>query len=183
MIFSRHPRRPAPLRHVTRIPSPQLLYFPHLQNRDARNSFRIRSYENCRVSPSPLNFPTSKPSNLPTVFIYPLSFHVFAHSLAQRALRNSFGINLLRTLSHATEGVPPRFSTEAQMNCSMANFSGSNPSVRCSQHRSARKHSLPRSRFASPPHKYLVNCLHPILQSVGPAGHFQDSASGPRSEV
>jgi hypothetical protein len=31
-------------RHVTKSPSPQLLYFPHLQNRDARNSFRFCSY-------------------------------------------------------------------------------------------------------------------------------------------
>jgi hypothetical protein len=58
-----HPRRSAPLRHVTKNPSPQLLYFPHLQNRDSCKSFRplplrafsarrIRSYEKCRVSPA-----------------------------------------------------------------------------------------------------------------------------------
>ena len=57
MIVSQHARRYAPLRHVmrflhpgwfcgTKSPSPQLLYFPHLQNRDARNSFRFRSYAN-----------------------------------------------------------------------------------------------------------------------------------------
>jgi hypothetical protein len=37
-------------RHVTKIPSPQPLCFPHLQDRDARNSFRFCSYANCRVS-------------------------------------------------------------------------------------------------------------------------------------
>ena len=37
-------------RHVTKNPSLQLLYFPHLQGCDARNSFRICSYANCRVS-------------------------------------------------------------------------------------------------------------------------------------
>jgi hypothetical protein len=43
--------RPAPLRHVTKNPSPQLLLFPTLTNRDSRNSFRIRSYKKWRVSP------------------------------------------------------------------------------------------------------------------------------------
>ena len=38
------------VRHVTKIPSPQPLCFPHLQDRDARNSFRFCSYANCRVS-------------------------------------------------------------------------------------------------------------------------------------
>ncbi len=58
MIASRHSRllralqaksRPSPLRHVTKIPSRQLLYLPHLQNRDARNSFGFRSYAKYRV--------------------------------------------------------------------------------------------------------------------------------------
>ena len=66
MIASRHSRlltalqamgRPSPLRHVTKIPSRQLLYFPHscpeqsrgVQNRDARNSFGFRSYAKYRV--------------------------------------------------------------------------------------------------------------------------------------
>ena len=44
--------RAASLRHVTKIPSRQLLYFPHLQNLDARNSFRFRSCKKCRVSPA-----------------------------------------------------------------------------------------------------------------------------------
>src|SRR5437879_915997 len=37
-------------RHVTKISSLQLLLFRPFTNCDARNSFRIRSYENCRVS-------------------------------------------------------------------------------------------------------------------------------------
>ena len=44
---------------------------------------------------------------LPAFSNYPLCFQTLAHSLAQLALRNSFGINSLRTVSHATEGVPP----------------------------------------------------------------------------
>jgi hypothetical protein len=111
VIFSRHPRRSAPFRHVTKIPSPQLLCLPHLQNRDAHNSFRIRSYENCRVSLGPLNFPTSKPSNLPTLFIYPFSSHVLAHSFARFCTRqnlNSFVFMCFRTLceKHPGGGYP-----------------------------------------------------------------------------
>jgi hypothetical protein len=37
-------------RHVTKNSSPQLFTFRALTNRDARNSFRFRSYENCRVT-------------------------------------------------------------------------------------------------------------------------------------
>ena len=60
MIVGRHSRLPralqakgrsAVLRHVTKNPSPQLLLFPTLTNRDSRNSFRIRSYKKWRVSP------------------------------------------------------------------------------------------------------------------------------------
>ena len=52
VIFNFDPRRAAPCRHVTKIPSPQLLSLPHLQNRDARNPFRFRSYANTGVSPA-----------------------------------------------------------------------------------------------------------------------------------
>src|SRR5260370_3625697 len=58
----------------TKIPSPQLLLFPSLTNRDARKSFRplplraisarrIRSYENCRVTLlNPKLFSPSRPT-------------------------------------------------------------------------------------------------------------------------
>src|SRR6266436_6569156 len=46
-------------RHVTKIPSLQLLLFRAFTNCDARNSFRIRSYENCRVSPLQFSFRNS----------------------------------------------------------------------------------------------------------------------------
>jgi hypothetical protein len=49
VIFSTDSRRLTHCRHVTKIPSPQLLLFPELTNRDACNLFRIRSYANCRV--------------------------------------------------------------------------------------------------------------------------------------
>ncbi len=50
VIYRRHLRQSPQCRHVTKIPSPQLLLFPALTNRDARNPFRIRSYANCRVA-------------------------------------------------------------------------------------------------------------------------------------
>ncbi len=50
MIFRRHHRQAASYRHVTKNTSRQLLWNLHLRDRDARNPFRIRSYENCRVS-------------------------------------------------------------------------------------------------------------------------------------
>ena len=52
VIFSIASRRPAQCRHVTKNSSPQLLLSPALTKCDAHNSFRIRSYENCRVSPA-----------------------------------------------------------------------------------------------------------------------------------
>jgi len=50
VIFRRHHRQAASYRHVTKNTSRQLLWNLHLRDRDARNPFRIRSYENCRVS-------------------------------------------------------------------------------------------------------------------------------------
>jgi hypothetical protein len=37
------------------------------------------------------------------------------------------------------------------------------------------------TRFASPPHCFLVNYIDPILYSAGPAGHLSHSAPRPRS--
>jgi hypothetical protein len=68
-VFAKlHPRRAASLRHVTKNPSPQLLYFPHLQNRDARNSFRFCSYVNWWVSPDlfSLSLSSHSPYTLPS---------------------------------------------------------------------------------------------------------------------
>ena len=61
MIFSIDLRQTSPSRHVTKNPSPQLLLFPLLTNRDARNPFRFRSYEKCRVA-----------SFKPSIFLSPI---------------------------------------------------------------------------------------------------------------
>jgi hypothetical protein len=50
VINRQHPRQARQRRHVTKIPSPQPLCFLHLQNRDARDSFRFRSYAKCRAT-------------------------------------------------------------------------------------------------------------------------------------
>ncbi len=74
MIFSFDPCRVAPCRHVTTIPSPQLLLFLTLANRDARKSFRMCSYKNCRVTSFRPNIflsasgsSTFRPSNVQTI--------------------------------------------------------------------------------------------------------------------
>src|SRR5260370_41376813 len=70
VFVKRHPRRPASLRHVTKNPSPQLLYFPHLQNRDARNSFTFCSYVNWRQLPALFSLsPVSHSPVTPSDFI------------------------------------------------------------------------------------------------------------------
>ncbi len=70
-------------RHVTKNLSPQLLWNLHLQNGDARNSFRIRSYQKCRVS-------------LALSFLFSL--------LAPRVFHISFPIMRFRTLSKKHPG-------------------------------------------------------------------------------
>ena len=104
--YPRRTARPRRFRHVTKIPSPQLLTFPALTNRDACNSFRIRSYEKCRVSPafSSRNF---KPYStfLPTDRALCSLFSLFA----QRVFHNSFAITKIRALSKNSRGVPLLF--------------------------------------------------------------------------
>jgi hypothetical protein len=74
-----HPRLSTPFRHVTKHASPQVLLTCALTNRDARNSFRIRSYENCRVSLPPQNV---KPSICRCFLTYLLPLHALANSFA-----------------------------------------------------------------------------------------------------
>jgi hypothetical protein len=99
VIVSRHSRlltalqakvRISPLRHVTKIPSRQLLYLPHLQNRDARKFFRIRSYEKCRVT-----------SFKPNIFLSPRasrSSDVSRKSLRHNLLSDPHPLNLYPTI-------------------------------------------------------------------------------------
>jgi len=73
---------------------------------DARNSFRIRSYENCRVSPSS---PHKKPrSHLK--FWFPICALCSLFSLfGPRVFHNSLAINQFHTLSRNRRGVPQLF--------------------------------------------------------------------------
>src|SRR5260370_35573626 len=135
VIFRPQPRLATLLRHVTKYRSPQVLVDSALTNRDARNSFRIRSYENCRVSPDQPNIPLSKPAN--ALFIYPLSFQTLACSPTQRRALITFVFKFLRTLSIATEGVP-----SIHILLSVGNL---------------------RPHFLSPHPRFLVTYLVPIL--------------------
>src|SRR5467141_2981701 len=69
-IFSTDSRRVTQCRHATKIPSPQLLLFPALTDRDGCNSCSIRSYENCRVS-------TQYPIYPPTLLFSSPAFRTF----------------------------------------------------------------------------------------------------------
>ena len=100
-LFSNGPRRTAHCRHVTKIPSPQLLLFPALKNRDACNPFRIRSYENCRVTsfrPNTFLFPPAHFSPLYSSSFFSDSYALFCTILQSRktqlisfqAIPNSF---------------------------------------------------------------------------------------------
>ena len=114
-------------RHVTKIPSPQPLCFPHLQDRDARNSFRFCSYANCRVSMRSRHLSTfncavcipdasSGPLNLATRFdLSPFFSNSCALFCTYQEL-NSFVFMPFRTLCKKPPGVgvPPSF-TEAQI--------------------------------------------------------------------
>ena len=119
MIFRRHHRQAASYRHVTKNTSRQLLWNLHLRDRDARNPFRIRSYENCRVS-----IQHSHPVPLSPIFRiffqvpYPVSpllatltkrpggvrvFFPFRKSLRRHGYENSHSIQVLsfHTLAHS----------------------------------------------------------------------------------
>ena len=81
VIFSSHSRRATLCRHVTKIPSPQLLLFLRLTNRDARNFFRIRSYANCRVT-----------SFKPNIFLPPIPAHTLAFPFLSSIFRTFFQV-------------------------------------------------------------------------------------------
>ncbi len=73
-----------------------------LTNRDARKSFRIRSYENCRVSPGSAGHSTASR-------VHSANLHVYFQSLARCSSRNRFLFKLL----HLCRGVyvPPHHSS------------------------------------------------------------------------
>ena len=194
MIVSRHARRSTLLRHVTKNPSPQVLVDPPLTNCDARNPFRIRFYENCRVSPGPLNIPTFKcafcipdastgPANLTTFSDLSLFLsHSCALFCTYQGL-NSFVFKRFRTLCQKPPGVgvPPTLSTRIKMTQATTDaISASDTRHRPHSH-STRGEVSPHTRFASHPCRFLVNYIDPILHRVGPAGRFPCSTQRPRS--
>jgi len=97
-------------RHVTKIPSPQPLCFPHLQDRDARNSFRICFYANCRVSLRSPDLSTFLPPNLATRFDLSPFFSNSCALFCTHEKLNHFVFSQFRTLCQKPPrvGVPPR---------------------------------------------------------------------------
>jgi hypothetical protein len=125
VIVSRYISRPASLRHVTKNPSPQLLYFPHLQNRDAHNSFIIRSYADWRVSPAFSSQPVDvshSPKSLPhNLFADPHPLNLYATIFYKMVGREgSFQRSDLRTFGRASY-ISPLNATLMQLPASVAN--------------------------------------------------------------
>jgi hypothetical protein len=105
--YRRQTRRPSRLRHVTKSSSPQVFYKQHLTNCDARNSFRIRSYENCRVV---LVF-LSKDLGSNLKWTFPIRALGSLFSLfPPRAFHNSFPFRGVHTLSKNSRMAPPSWS-------------------------------------------------------------------------
>src|SRR6267378_5202919 len=98
-------------RHVTKNPSPQVLVNLPLANCDARNPFRIRSYENCRVALDPRNIPTCQ-----RILTYLFSFHTLAHSFAHTKNSSLFFScdSALFTKNHPGWGYPLDSSLESK---------------------------------------------------------------------
>jgi len=197
--LSRHPRRSTLLSHrlprscrgdvkpVTATPldsAPLPRAKSRGTNGGARNPFRplrlravfarrIRFYENCRVSPGLFNVPTFERSNVSTHFLSIPSLFIFFRTLFRNGAPLSLLFSNACALFRSRRGCTPLvFPPRLKMNRSMANFNGSNVSLRCPQYGSTRAHSLPRPRFASQPHECLLNCIDPSLHEVGLAGYF-----------
>lgn len=120
VVNSRLHRRLATLfRHVTKYRSPQVLVDSALTNGDARNSFRIRCYENCRVSLRLLNIQSFKPSSLPTFFDLSLLFShtsaLFFRLLRTTAPASLFFLRLTHSLPSQRGGLP-RHSFSGEQN-------------------------------------------------------------------
>ena len=109
VIFSTDSRRPTYRRHLTKIPSPQLLLFRILTNHDSPNLFRIRSYANCRVGSVFSHYGSSNSLRLLTLSAAPQPISSFFSAscalFCTRANFNSFVFNRFRTLCQKPPGV------------------------------------------------------------------------------
>ncbi len=100
-----HPRPQRLLQHLVATSANLHLYFQSLPRCSSRNPFPFMLLHCCRGVVGLLTRGSKCSFRRSNVFFnYPLCFQTFAHSFAPRAPCNPFGINSLRTLSHATEG-------------------------------------------------------------------------------
>jgi hypothetical protein len=126
--FRLHSRLATLFRHVTKYPSPQVLPYPPLTDRDARKSSRICSYENCRVSLPPQ---TLKPSICQCFLAYLLPLHALANSFALIKNSTLFFSSKSELFCKNTRGWgTPAFLKEDQMNHKTANSDFANVSAR-----------------------------------------------------
>ena len=172
--------------HVTKFPVVHPLSIQQVTKCFSRNSFVLKTIHFYGGYPPAGSSPRQSPLDYLFPILYPLSFHILAHSFALFCTHqklNPFLFIRFHTLRQKTaqRGVPPRFSTRIKMNQAEANSCATNnPSGRVHLH-STGNEGQARPRFASHPHGFLVNYIDPFPHRVGLAGHSSHSTRGPRS--
>jgi hypothetical protein len=181
VIFSRHPRRRALYlaNYLSAYPkSHRIISFADPHPLNPLESYRFKKHKGVGVcsffKPSTIDDLCSSPFFSCTCALFGATGapQLFWNQFVAHSFDHDGGVCTLLVL-------PPRF----RMNCSMANFNGSNVSLRCPQHGSTRAHILPYSRFASHPCRFLVNYVDPILPRAGVREHIPLSTRGPRRKA
>jgi hypothetical protein len=192
LIFSRHPCRSTPFRHRDEKPVTVTPLVSAFTKRDACNPFRMRIYENCRVS-----YP------LPSIFVSRVTFThkmcickspVFysLHTLPSSVSRNSFvchSYENCRVSTNNSHSGTPHHPLTASIRVvyfhALTNCPSHNPFLLTFMHRMGGVGvPLHFPRFVSQPFRFLVNYLDPIFPGAGgPAEQFPHSTQRPRSRV
>ena len=196
MIVSPHPRRGRPYSANSLFPhlkSHRIISFADPHPLTLLESYRFKNIAGALLPSRAPRFAgegaSSNPSNIPAcqrLLAYLFYFHTLAHSFARFCTHqklNPFLFKRFRTLCEKAPGVgvPLRFSTRIKMNPAGTNSSLIGETLRRLHRHSTRGGVSLRLRFASPPPRFLVNYIDPILHRVGPAGHFLHSTQRPRS--
>jgi|SRR6266850_491412 len=191
VIFSRHPRRSTLFRRRDEKPVSASPLESALVNRDARNSFGIRFYENCRVS-CPLRniFVTRLTSPRKCAFanlLFSLRYALFQvpHPATPLFATLTKTTGVYTNNSHS--GTPHPYATTSILVVSfhaLTNCPSHNPFLLTFMPRMGGVGVSPTCpRFVSQPYICLVNYLDPIFPGAGPVGSFLHSAQRPRSRA
>ena len=190
VIVSRHPRRSIPFRHCDEKQVAASPLDSAFTNCDARNSFRIRFCENCRVS---YHFVASltRRETLPHTkrISKPLVFYSL-HTLPSSVSRNSFvcrsyeNCRVYANDSHSeTPHLPLTTSILADSFHALTNCPPHNPFLLTFMHRMGGIGVPPRCpQFVSQPYICLLNYLDPIFPGAGPAERSLVSRRGQGAE-